>query len=148
MSNEQLLEEPMRVSEVRLDHPQQIMGEIAALLGESADAVARLRDRIARLADQITCRFAAEERSGRYEDALCQAPWLTARAQELQQQHAQLVEALDGIRRLCEADGGPLVCWQRVQEEFEDFSDRLREHEAAEVNLLEELHPGPGWVQE
>lgn len=145
MANEQILEEPMIASTARPDDPQQIMAEITDRFYESADVVARLRDRIAQLADQITSRFAAEEQSGRYEDALCHAPWLTARSQELQQQHAQLVEALHGIRRLCESGEGPVAWWQRVREEFEDFSERLQEHEAAEINLLEEVHPGPDW---
>jgi len=145
MANGQLLEEPMILCEVRMDHPQQVMADITDLFNESADAVERLRDRIEQLADQIAGRFAAEEQSGRYEDALCQAPWLTARAQDLQQQHVELVETLHGIKRLCESRDGPVAWWERVQQDFADFSDLLREHEAAEENLLDELHPGPDW---
>ena len=145
MANGQLPGEPMILCEVRMGHPQQVMADITDLFNESADAVERLRDRIKQLADQIAGRFAAEEQSGRYEDALCQAPWLTARAQELQQQHVELVETLRGIQRLCESSNGPVGWWEHVQQDFADFSDLLRGHEAAEGNLLDELHTGPDW---
>lgn len=148
MANESLLEEPMILCEVRMDHPQQVMTEITDLFHESADAVSRLRDRIERLADQLAGRFAAEEQSGRYEDVLCQSPWLIARAQELQQQHVELVETLRGIQRLCESSDGPVGWWHRVQQDFADFSDLLQEHEAAEKNLADEMHPGPEWNRE
>ena len=138
----------MIAAEARLDNPQQVMEEITDLVYESADAVSRLRDRIERLADQIGRRFAAEEQSGRYEDALCRAPWLTARTQELQQQHTQLIEALHGIQRLCESSDGPVAWWERARQDFADFAELLQEHEAAEKNLIEELHPGPDWVRD
>jgi hypothetical protein len=149
MANDQIItRDRISVSQVRFDHPQDVMEEITDLFYESADAVARLRERIARLADQIARRFAAEERSGRYDEALCHAPWLTSRAQELQQQHVQLLEALHGIRRLCDSSDGPVAWWQQVQREFEDFTELLHEHEAAETNLLEEMHPGPAWSRD
>jgi uncharacterized membrane protein YccC len=148
MANDQITRDRIRLSEVRLDHPQDVMEEITDLFYESADAVARLRERIARLADQIARRFAAEEQSGRYDEALCHAPWLTSRAQELQQQHVQLLEALHGIRRLCDSSDGPVAWWQQVQREFEDFTELLHEHEAAEANLLDDMHPGPAWSRD
>jgi uncharacterized membrane protein YccC len=148
MANKRVLQDRINLSPVRTDHPRDVMEEITDLFYQSADAVSRLRDRIARLADQIASRFAAEEQSGRYEEALCHAPWLTARTQELQQQHVQLIETLHGIRRLCESSDNPVGWWQQVQQEFEDFSELLQEHEAAESNLLEETHPGPAWSQD
>ena len=80
MANEQVLQRRISLVAGRLDHPQDVMEEITDLFYESADAVSRLRERIVRLADQIARRFAAEEQSGRYEEALCHAPWLTSRA--------------------------------------------------------------------
>lgn len=145
MAKEQVLEDRLSPDVVRRDHPQDIMEEITDLFYESADAVARLRDRVAKLTEQIAERFAAEEQSGRYDDALSSAPWLTARAQELRQQHVQLVETLHGIQRLCESSDGPVSWWQQVQKEFEEFTELLQEHEAGELNLVEELHPGPAW---
>lgn len=148
MTDEQILHEPMILCEVRLDHPQQVLKEISDLFDESAEAVTRVRERLERLTEQAASRFAAEERSGRYEDVLCQAPWLTARAQELQQQHSDLVEALHRLRSLCDSDNGPAAWWQRVQQEFEDFAELLQEHEAGEKNLLAEMHPEPTWSQD
>jgi iron-sulfur cluster repair protein YtfE (RIC family) len=148
MANEQVLQEPMLRSEVRLDHPQQVLKEISDLFDESADAVTRVREQLERLTEQATRRFASEERSGRYEEVMCHAPWLTARAQELQQQHSDLVETLHRMRSLCESSDGPVAWWQRMQQEFEDFAELLQEHEAAENNLLSEMHPGPAWNQD
>ena len=132
----------------RLDHPLQVLPQITDLLYETADAVSQLRERLVRLADQIEARFAAEERSGRFEDVLCYAPWLTARAQELQQQHVYLVETLRGIQRACESNEGPVAWWQQVQRDFEDFAELFQEHEAAEDNLLRESHPEPSWADD
>lgn len=152
MKNEQVLQDRISRCQVRSDRlqdqPQEIMEEIADSFYESADAVFRLRERIERLADQIASRFAEEERSGRYDEALGYAPWLTARAQELQQQHLQLIEALHGIQRRCGSSDGPVAWWQHVRREFEDFSELLQEHEAAESNLLDEMHPGPAWSRD
>jgi len=148
MADEQIFREPMILYEVRLDHPQRVLKEIGDLLDESADAVTQVRQRIERLTEQAASRFASEERSGRYEEVLCQAPWLTARAQELQQQHSDLVEALHRLRGLCDSSNGPVAWWQRVQQEFEDFAELLQEHEAAERNLLAEMHPEPAWGQD
>ncbi|HPM82906.1 MAG TPA: hemerythrin domain-containing protein [Candidatus Anammoximicrobium sp.] len=145
MAKEQIFQEPMVLAEVRVDHSQDVLQDISDSFYESADALARMRDRIARLAEEMASRFAAEEQSGRYEDALCQAPWLTARAQELRQQHIQLIETLNGLRRRCESSDGPVAWWTRIQKDFTDFSELLREHEGAEKNLLEEMHPAPDW---
>ncbi|NLF72360.1 MAG: hypothetical protein GX575_25270 [Candidatus Anammoximicrobium sp.] len=145
MTDEQTFQEPMILCEVRLENPQDVLKEISDLFCESTEAVTRLRERLERLTEQAASRFASEERSGRYEEVLCQAPWLTARAQELQQQHSDLVEALHRMRSLCESDDSPAAWWQRVQQEFEDFADLLKEHEAAENNLLSEMHPEPEW---
>jgi len=145
MAKEQIFQEPMGLAEVRVDHSQDVLQDISDSFYESADALARMRDRIARLAEEMASRFAAEEQSGRYEDALCQAPWLTARAQELRQQHIQLIETLNGLRRRCESSDGPVAWWTRIQKDFTDFSELLREHEGAEKNLLEEMHPAPDW---
>ncbi len=148
MADEQVLQEPMILCEVRLDHAQQVLKEISDSFYESADAVTRVRERIERLTEQAARRFASEERSGRYEEVLCHAPWLTARAQELQQQHSDLVERCIALRSLCDSSDGPVAWWQRVQQEFEDFAELLQEHEAAENNLLSEMHPGPAWSQD
>lgn len=145
LENDPRLEQTATPSRARPESPQQVIEQIADLLYESADAVAQLRDRLGRLADQIESRFAAEERSERFDEVLCHAPWLTARAQEFQQQHMQLVEALRGIQRMCDSDDSPVAWAQRVRREFEDFSERLREHQAGESNLLREMHSGPDW---
>jgi|GEM_PF-1565909 len=148
MANEQALRRQAARGRIRAGHPQQLLEEIADAFYESADLVARLRDRIACLAEQISGRFTAEEGSGRFEDVLCNAPWLTARAQELQQQHAQLVESLHAIRRRCESSDGPVSWWLQLQQEFTEFAELLREHEVAELSLLQEVHPGPEWSHE
>lgn len=145
MAKEQVLDDRISPDQDQREHPQDVLEEITELLYDSADAVAQLRDRVAKLTEQIAGRFASEEQSGRYEDVLCSAPWLTPRAQELRQQHAQLIEALHAICRLCDSSDGPVSWWQQVRGEFEGFTELLQEHEAAELNLLEQMHPGPAW---
>lgn len=148
MTNEQSLGDPNFICEVRDLPPKQVVAEITGMFQQPADAMAGLRERIEQLAEQLSRRFACEEQSGRYNDALCHAPWLTARAQELQQQHLQLINSLNGLRSLCESSEGLVAWWQRVQEEFKEFAELFQEHEAAEISLLNDMHPGPSWSQD
>jgi hypothetical protein len=134
----------------RSGDPRTMAVEIADLLSSSAEAMTNLRERLRQLRDRLSVRFASEEASGRYENVLCQAPWLTARAQDLQQQHSELVGALDSFLELCEPgkEGELSAWWSPLQHEFEEFVDLLQEHEAAECEMLRETHPGPAWAEE
>ncbi|MHB8899410.1 MAG: hemerythrin domain-containing protein [Thermoguttaceae bacterium] len=148
MTNDPDPSRPRLESQSRDFQPRQIVAEISGLFREPADAITRLQQRLDLLAEQLSLRFASEEQSGRYVDALGRAPWLTARIQELQQQHQQLVASLRHLRELCQSSTEANTLWPRAQQEFADFADLLLEHEASESNLLEEAHPGPNWCQE
>lgn len=132
----------------RPDHPQQLLGQINDAFYEAADGIGQLRERLVQLAQQLEGRFAAEEQSGRFEDVLCRAPWLTPQAQELQQQHVPLVEMLRGIQRMCDAEDNPVAWWDRVRREFEEFAETLQEHEAGDQRLLQQMHGEPSWEDE
>lgn len=148
MADQQSLDDSNVVCELREVPPRQVVAEISSIFREPTDAMIELCERIDWLADQLARRFASEEQSGRYDDALCHAPWLTARAQELQQQHQQLIDLLNGLRQLCQSSDGLVAWWQRLREDFSEFAELLEEHEAAENNLLDDMHPGPSWSQD
>jgi type VI protein secretion system component VasF len=129
----------------RAEHPQQLLGQINDAFYEAADAIAQLREQLVLLAEHLESRFAAEEQSGRFEDVLCRAPWLTPQAQDLQQQHVPLVEMVRGLQRMCDADDNPVAWWERVRREFEDFAETLQEHEEGDDRLLQQMHGGLAW---
>jgi iron-sulfur cluster repair protein YtfE (RIC family) len=148
MADQQSLDDSNVVCELREVPPRQVVAEISSIFREPTDAMIGLRERIDWLAEQLSRRFASEEQSGRYDDALCRAPWLTARAQELQQQHQQLTDLLNGLQSLCQSSEGLVAWWQRLRQDFAEFAELLEEHEAAENNLLDDMHPGPSWSQD
>jgi len=148
MARDVVFERAASTQTLRPDHPQRLLEQISDAFYDSADAVAQLRDRLVQLAEQLESRFAEEEHSGRLDDVLCHAPWLTPKAQELQQQHVPLVETVRGIQRMCDADDNPVAWWGRVRREFEGLAERLQEHEAGDNRLLQDTHVGPAWANE
>jgi hypothetical protein len=130
----------------RVPDARELAGQVAVLLCQSAGAVSQIRVRLDSLARYIAARSAEREQSGRFEEIISQAPWLTARAQELQVQQVQLTETLEAIRRSCEIEGGPHTTWLELQRRFEAFLDLWLEHEAAECELLREVYPEPEWT--
>lgn len=148
MAQHPVLESSIDASPMWKDHLQELAEQISDAAYDAADAVSLVEERFAELAKHLETRFSAEERSGRFEQVLCHAPWLTSQAHELQQQHAPLIETLRRLRQRCGDRESPVAWWHCLRLDFKDFIELLSEHEAGEINLLRDVHPGPAWNDE
>jgi hypothetical protein len=92
--------------------------------------------RVKRLRDILADHFASEERGGYLADAVNTAPRLSESAKTLESQHAEFLKTLDRfIGRLANCESA-YHCWEDVGAEFEDFMQRLDQHEADEMSLV------------
>jgi hypothetical protein len=141
MAQDFLIETASNLHTVRTEQLDALREQIDDAFDNAADVISQLQVRFAQLAESLQGRFAAEEQSGWFEEVLSRAPWLTPRAQELQQQHVPLVETVRQLERQCFEENNPVAWWQDVRRRFEELSEMLVEHEEGHNSLLQEMHP-------
>ncbi len=97
---------------------------------------------LGKLRDQLGMHFALEEAYGYFDDAVSVAPQISQRALELRQQHrplfvemCQLVDETEQLRY----HEPTSVHWQDIAENFFNFHERFRQHEAAEDQLIMQM---------
>jgi hypothetical protein len=141
MTQDFLIETASNLHPVRAEHLDDLREQIDDAFDNAADVISQLQTRFAQLAECLQSRFAAEEQSGWFDEVLCRAPWLTPRAQELQQQHVPLVETVRQLERQCFEENNPVVWWEDLRRRFEELSEMVLEHEEGHDSLLQEMHP-------
>jgi len=98
--------------------------------GEMADYVQRIRDLLAQ-------HFADEEEGGYLAGVLEAAPRFTPQAEELVEQHPQMLSRLDDFIARLRVREPPFKSWQEAHNEFEDILETLRAHDAAENEIAQ-----------
>ncbi len=93
--------------------------------------------RVRNLRELLANHFACEERDGYLAPALKRAPRYTAQADQLRREHPQFLDSIDHIVNRLQSCESAYQCWQEVRTEFEDFLQRLQDHEAAEISIVE-----------
>ena len=98
---------------------------------------AEIIDLIDQLRDQLALHFALEEAYGYFEEAIVTAPQLSASAELLRSQHAELFERIrdlaDGIAEVPPTQGTRV---KRFVARVSLFLDTLEQHEEAELKLI------------
>ncbi len=92
------------------------------------------------LKEHVELHFTHEEDDGYFSDALLEAPRLDVRAAGLLQQHPEFLQCLDCMRASAEDGDGADAWWMDIAAQFDDFTQRFRQHEAAENTLLLEAY--------
>lgn len=93
--------------------------------------------RVQELRRHLAKHFANEELGGYLAPALQRTPQFVAQAEQLQLQHAEFLDTLDHYTSRLQTCESAFHCWQEVRTEFEDFLQRLNEHEVAETTIVE-----------
>jgi hypothetical protein len=92
--------------------------------------------RVQQLREALAAHFASEEEGGYLAPAVAIVPRLSASAAQLELEHMQFLNTLDGFcQRLAKCESA-FHCWQEVRVDFEDFMQRLDRHEAEEMSIL------------
>jgi hypothetical protein len=112
----------------------------AAVLGcRSPDADARPSDIVAvlrRLRQELARHFREEDEGGCMEEATLRDPKLSAEANRIEAEHAELLALLDQLIGQAEAPKLGVRALRIFEQTFEEFYRRMRAHEAAENELL------------
>ena len=97
-------------------------------------------DTLSRLRDQLAMHFALEEAFGYFDDAVDVAPRLSARAEDLRQEHEQffleMCEIVERAERLLYREASPQKTRAEIAQRFSAFYSALNEHEAREQDLI------------
>ena len=111
-----------------LDHVQDLLFS----QDQDPEAIAACLDR---LSEAMQRRFAREEASGRYEEAIYQEPSLTALAESLRREHGELLAELQELRQEFVAAHGSPRNWRKFCDRFGEFCEDYLEHETNEQTL-------------
>ena len=98
----------------------------------TADIVRILRQ----VREEIAHHFADEEAGGCIEEAVSRCPRLSAEANRVQAEHPELLNRLDALIADVLDSGHTVANRIAVQREFDELSQLLHAHEAAENDLL------------
>ncbi len=94
--------------------------------------------RIRQLRDHLAEHFELEEQGGYLASAIQRAPQLAEQAEQLKQQHQQILDTLDNYSSRLQACGESYQCWKDVLVDIEQFLDLLHEHESTEAAIIVE----------
>jgi hypothetical protein len=98
--------------------------------GEMGSQLENLRDILAE-------HFSTEEKGGYLAPALAVAPHLSRQVNELQSQHGQLLESLNGFINRLQMSEPPFESWQAAYCELETILADLRRHEREENKTVQ-----------
>lgn len=130
----QVMSEEHDVLHKQIEDLRQFWNEVSQL--GQGPKYEEMSGRVERLREILADHFANEERGGYLADAVDTAPRLSESAKALEWQHAQFLNSLDRfIERLAKCESA-YSCWEEVHAEFEDFMQRLDQHEADEMSLV------------
>lgn len=99
----------------------------------------RLREVLSELCDRLAMHFALEEAFGYFDDPLTVAPRLSKQAECLRSQHAELFLQVRAISEEFDRHSprmGIHTLHQHLAPRFRAFDEKLRQHEAAENELI------------
>ena len=109
---------------------------LEARRGDASTEVAAARVLLLDFEHELLAHHAAEERHDDLRAACEQAPRLYSWAEALVAEHVELARTLGAIRDHALAAGGDAVAWRAIAARFEMLAGDIREHEAAEHELL------------
>lgn len=105
-------------------------------------------DQLSALRDELSRHFAEEEDGGCIEEAVCRCPSMSREAQQLELQHETLLDQLEQLIVRHRLTTMNVECIDSVKQEFEEFSQQLHAHEAAENSILQHAFGGSFGIDE
>ena len=93
--------------------------------------------RVQNLRTALADHIAEEEQGGYLAPDFEREPKFAAKAESLRQQHQKFLATLDDLIKNLKTCDSAYRCWQEVRTDFDDFLNRLREHEAAETAIVD-----------
>lgn len=145
MSVRQTTHQPIERIAESATGPRQLIDDICMVLDDQDGEFEQLSQILWDLTERIESQFAREEQGDHYEEATFHAPWLTAEAESLKQQHVELRQVLGSLNWQARGSNTTPDRWQQLQRNFDDFVERFIEHEAGEYNLLQEAYVPENW---
>lgn len=120
------------------DDLRELLQTIERMVAQRTWNDAFLARQLADLRVQLSLHFTHEEQGGYFHEAVAAAPWLAHQAEALEQEHAQLLELLDGLLNDLQPAARRAADRPAVGKCFEEFNLRFFQHEAAEGQLIQQ----------
>ncbi len=115
--------------------------ELVAVLGTGINDPARSLDMLVEQLDRLRCQLRHQlvrDDDGIIEEAVFQAPWLTACAETLRHDHVELMRALETLRERLTPSSGSKVDIEAIKGAYDLFTVLLSKHDDGRRNLLYE----------
>lgn len=109
------------------------------------NGAARLLDSLDELRERLGMMFALQETHGYLDDVITTRPPLGVHVGELRAEHERLFEGISRMIEQCDRDvarGRWEESWKLAEMTFENFCERLRNHEAGEAELAQQAFHG------
>ena len=103
-----------------------------------ADALVAILESLEALRAELARHFEEEESGGCLEEAVSHQPNLSHVVTQLERQHPELLEQMDGMIERLRALSRLAASTADIKEDFRVFAEKLHAHEAAENRVLEE----------
>lgn len=111
------------------------------VLTERKEPVMRVGEMFANLAQQIQTHFREEEEGeGLFDQSVARQPRLAGRADALRDDHLKLTEQVRKLSEHAHHDQDQPDWWQRLADEFQQFSKDLMHHEHQENELVQDAY--------
>jgi len=128
--------------EIRREHEELrvLLGTVHRTLGERSETVTHVSEMLESLRDHVETHFTEEETDGFFDDVAARAPRVTDRTNELRNEHKLLLQNIRKLADTASSGDGSSDWWQRLDNEFHDFSKELMHHESKETELLQDVY--------
>jgi len=124
----------------RLEETERAIEETEQATQALVEFAQRAAALLSQLADQMTAHFAAEERSGYFQDLIEQAPRMASKTQELLAEHAELAAEVNRLAEQARQASAASASSGAFADAFRAFSKKLLHHEHAENTLMQEVY--------
>ena len=120
------------------EHLRALLGQAEKFFAQEPQQTADVANVLDELITELKLHFMHEEEGGYLSEALSQAPRLTDRATELQQQHPQMLKAVRELYEQAQAGDGSAGWWSSLRADYQSLAEQIHAHETGENDLVQE----------
>ncbi|MCA9258359.1 MAG: hemerythrin domain-containing protein [Planctomycetales bacterium] len=128
------------LEQVHAEHEElrRLISKVRKAIADETSEKRELASHVGELVDLCESHFGAEESNGYLRDASKTAPQLANRIEAMLSQHESLLEDLETLRVLVQSGVDSAAWRRRVEDDFAALAQRLFDHEAGEMALVQE----------
>lgn len=119
---------------------RRLLGNIQQIISLRRDSIDRVAELLTILREQLQSHFNHEQVGGLFKRISKKAPWLTDRANLLEDQHPQFLEDLRELAGWARENRSSPQWWEEIERRYLQFSKEFLCHESDENEMLQEAY--------